>query len=104
MTGSGGHPVIDFHAHVLDEEVFAGAADHSVASGFGARPSRPPPGSRLALVIEKMFRPELHVEDMDELGIDIQVLSSSTVVQGSSWADAATDLAPGRRANDTIAD
>jgi aminocarboxymuconate-semialdehyde decarboxylase len=51
-----------------------------------------------------MFDPKLEIEDMDARGIDISVVSSSTVLQGTSWADPQQDLELCRRANDKTAE
>jgi aminocarboxymuconate-semialdehyde decarboxylase len=51
-----------------------------------------------------MFDPRLEIEDMDARGIDLSVISSSTVLQGTSWADPQTDLELCRRCNDRIAE
>ncbi|HKF99269.1 MAG TPA: amidohydrolase family protein, partial [Xanthobacteraceae bacterium] len=42
--------------------------------------------------------------DMDRRGVDIHVISSSTVIQGTSWADARTELDLVRRINDRAAE
>jgi aminocarboxymuconate-semialdehyde decarboxylase len=96
-------PVVDFHTHLLEPTVMSEATPHNVASGFGSFPP-PPPGSRFADVRAKMISPVAHVEDMDRLGIDIEVASSSTVVAGGEWATPAADLDLNRRLNDTHAE
>jgi aminocarboxymuconate-semialdehyde decarboxylase len=50
------------------------------------------------------MRPETEIEDLDARGIDVAVVTSSTVLQGTSWADPQTDLELCRRCNDTTAD
>jgi aminocarboxymuconate-semialdehyde decarboxylase len=88
---------------MLDEHVFKAATNKTVFSGFGANPvSEPRPGARELLL--RMMRPEAVVEDMDARGIDMAVITSSTVLQGSSWADAATDAELCRRCNETTAE
>lgn len=79
------------------------AMPHNVASGFGSFPP-PPPGSRLADVQAKMINPAAHIEDMDRLGIDIEVASASTVIAGGEWAEPALDLDLNRRLNDAHAE
>ena len=73
-------PVIDFHAHMLEREVLARARDKTVLTGFGTR--APPGGSGpdWATIYRKMLDPALQVEDMDRRGVDVHVISSSTVV------------------------
>ena len=53
--------------------------------------------------MQRMFDPRLEIEDMDARGIDMSVISSSTVLQGTSWADPQTDLDLCRRCNDQAA-
>jgi aminocarboxymuconate-semialdehyde decarboxylase len=78
---------IDFHAHILHPELLSISQDKVVLTGFGATPPRPrPPGSRAHESIQLMLRPDLHVAEMDRRNIDVHVLSSSTVVQGTFWA------------------
>lgn len=96
-------PVIDFHVHMLDEPVFRASANKTVFSGFGANPvNEPRPGTRKLLM--RMMNPEAAIEDMDARGIDIAVVTSSTVLQGTSWADPQTDLELCRRCNQTVAE
>lgn len=78
---------IDFHAHIVHPELLGMSEDKVVLSGFGARPPLPrQPGSRAHHSFELMLNPELHVAEMDRRNIDVHVLSSSTVVQGTFWA------------------
>ncbi len=96
-------PVIDFHAHMLEAEVFKASTNKTVFTGFGATPaSAPRPGAQSLMA--RMFDPALEIEDMDARGIDMAVVTSSTVLQGTSWADAPTDLSLCRRCNDQAAD
>ncbi len=88
---------------MLDEHVFRASTNKTVFSGFGANPvSEPRPGARELLM--RMMRPEAVIEDMDARGIDMAVVTASTVLQGTSWADAQTDLDLCRRCNDTTAE
>lgn len=78
---------IDFHAHILHPELAALSENKVVLTGFGATPPMArPPGSRAHHSYELMLNPDLHVQEMDRRKIDIHVLSSSTVVQGTFWA------------------
>ena len=96
-------PVIDFHAHMLEPEVFKASTNKTVFTGFGATPaSAPRPGAQTLMA--RMFDPALEIEDMDARGIDMAVVTASTVLQGTSWADAPTDLALCQRCNDQAAD
>ena len=95
--------IVDFHVHMLDEHVFRASTNKTVYSGFGAHPaSEPRPGARELLL--RMMRPEALIEDMDARGIDVAVLTASTVLQGTSWADPQTDLELCRRCNATVAE
>jgi aminocarboxymuconate-semialdehyde decarboxylase len=95
--------IVDFHVHMLDEHVFRASTNKTVFSGFGAHPaSEPRPGARELLL--RMMRPEALIEDMDARGIDVAVVSASTVLQGTSWAEPQTDLELCRRCNATVAE
>ncbi len=94
--------VIDFHAHMLEPEVFKASTNKTVFTGFGATPATAPrPGTRQ--LVQRMFDPAAEIEDMDARGIDVSVVSASTVLQGSSWADPRIDLDLCRRCNDQSA-
>lgn len=102
MAGGRRVPVIDFHAHMLEPEVFKASTNKTVFTGFGATPAAAPrPGAQTLMA--RMFDPAAEIEDMDTRGIDLAVVSASTVLQGTSWADPATDLALCRRCNDQAA-
>lgn len=76
---------------------------YNVASAFGANgPAKP--GSRQDRLHHKLLDPSIHLEDMDRLGVDVSVLSHSTVVAGGQWADPKTDLELNQRANNHIAE
>jgi aminocarboxymuconate-semialdehyde decarboxylase len=95
--------IVDFHVHMLEEHVFKASTNKTVFSGFGANPvSEPRPGVRGLL--QRSMRPEAILEDMDARGVDVAVLTSSTVLQGTSWADPRTDLELCRRCNATAAE
>jgi aminocarboxymuconate-semialdehyde decarboxylase len=97
--------VVDFHTHFLERDVLERSAGKTVLSGFGRRtPSLPPKGTPGDLVFQKMLNPELQIQDMDRLGIDINVISSSTVIQGTTWADLKTEMSLIQRLNDCAAD
>jgi aminocarboxymuconate-semialdehyde decarboxylase len=96
--------VIDFHAHMLEQEVLARAQGKTVLSGFGTRAPPIVSGPQRTAMFEKMLDPARQLEDMDRLGIDVNVISSSTVIQGTSWADAHTELDLVKRVNDRAAE
>jgi aminocarboxymuconate-semialdehyde decarboxylase len=94
--------VVDFHVHMLEPEVFKASTNKTVFTGFGATPATAPrPGAQQ--LMGRMFDPRAEIEDMDARGIDLSVVSSSTVLQGTSWADPQTDLQLCRRCNDQAA-
>jgi len=95
-------PVIDFHAHMLDRDVLARCEGRTVLGGFGTRAW--PLTAKWLAIYEKMLEPALQVEDMDRRSVDMHVISSSTVIQGTSWADPETDLDLCRRVNDRAAE
>ena len=101
-AGRLGSPVIDFHVHMLDERVFKASTNRTVFTGYGATPAAAPRPGALEL-LQRMMKPETEIEDMDARGIDVSVVTSSTVLQGTSWADPQTDLDLCRRCNDTTA-
>ena len=90
--------IIDIHTHFLDPVVKEVAATRTVLTGFGQRP-------RVAQTLDdpRMLDPDRHVEHMDRRGIGRHVISSPLVIQGTSWADARTELDLVRRVNDTAA-
>ena len=91
--------VVDFHVHMLEPEVFKASTNKTVFTGFGATPaSAPRPGAQQ--LMGRMFDPKAEIEDMDSRGIDMSVVSASTVLQGTSWADPKTDLELCMRCND----
>jgi len=93
-------PVIDFHAHYMVGDVLDTCHAHSPATGFGARPASP----AIVAAFDKMKDPARIIEDMDRMGITKMVLSSSTVLSPTSWAEPAIENAFVRRLNDVIAD
>ena len=93
-------PVIDFHAHYMVGDVLEQCHSHSPATGFGVRPASP----AIVAAFEKMKDPVRFIDDMDRMGIKNMVLSSSTVLSPTSWAEPAAENAFVRRLNDVIAD
>ena len=93
-------PVIDFHAHYMVGDVLEQCHSHSPATGFGVHPASP----AIVAAFEKMKDPARIIDDMDRMGISKMVLSSSTVLSPTSWAEPAAENAFVRRLNDVIAD
>src|SRR5260370_3867603 len=88
---------------MLEEGVFRASTNKTVFTGFGANPM-PAPRPGAVQLMHRMFDPKLEIEDMDARGIDISVVTSSTVLQGTSWADPQTDLELCMRCNDKAAE
>jgi aminocarboxymuconate-semialdehyde decarboxylase len=104
MTSAQRTPRIDGHAHMMEREAAAAGVPHSVVTAFGARPLPPaPPGSAQEMAERAGFDPAAHIEMLDRLGLDAEVVSSMTVMQGTSWADPGVEDGINRRINDEIA-
>ena len=95
-------PVIDFHVHLLVKEVLAASDNRTVTTGFGAAPGSYVRAGTSAFW-QKMLNPADQLADMDERGIDMSVVTASTVIQGTTWADAKTDAELCRQTNDATA-
>ncbi|KRB85483.1 hypothetical protein ASE00_01420 [Sphingomonas sp. Root710] len=89
---------IDFHAHFLRREVFEESHPHSVSSCFGENMLSPELPS-----FQRMFRPEMQIEDMDARGIDVNILTSCDVVQSRAWATPDSERRMTRLVNDECA-
>src|SRR5215475_14130366 len=94
--------VIDFHAHMLEKDVLAQAQGKTVLTGFGTRQPPIVDGPKRTAMFEKMLDPKVQIADMDHRGVDVHVISSSTVIQGTSWADATTELDLVRRVPEAL--
>ena len=106
----GGRPVIDFHAHVAFPDVVAFARDHSVALNFQDDPRLSEEDRRKIREWAASRRERMHetgdvrLRDMDEMGVDIQVVTGSLVHMCTYWADAETSLRVERGVNDRLAE
>jgi aminocarboxymuconate-semialdehyde decarboxylase len=89
--------VIDFHTHMLDDELREICTSRNAITGFGQKKAPPSAGLR------KFFDPQLQIADMDERGIDMHVVFTGPVHMSTWWADAPTALKLTRRMNDIIA-
>ena len=98
-------PVIDFHTHALDPAVYAQCVNHNVITGFGLNPegSRPEPGTMRDAYYRRYTNPQMHVREMDALGIDVHVISGGGANSSTFWAEPALAAALDRRANETLA-
>jgi len=97
-------PRIDVHAHMMEREAAAAGVPHSVVTAFGARKMPPAaPGSAQEMAERAGFDPATHIEMLDRLGLDAEVVSNMTVMQGTSWAEPAVEDEINTRVNDEIA-
>lgn len=78
---------IDFHAHFLHRQVFDECHPWGISSCFGRSLLSPQLPS-----FQPMFHPELQIKDMDERGIDINVLTSCDVLQSRTWTNPDNEL------------
>ena len=96
--------IVDFHVHVVHPEVLRQTGNRNVVYGWGTKEVPPPdPEDVRTRQVARMLDPALQVEDMDRLGIDRFVLSASTVVQNTTWAEPAQQAELERLSNDLIA-
>ncbi len=97
-------PRIDVHAHMMERQAAAAGVPHSVVTAFGARQMPPAaPGSAPEMAERAGFDPATHIEMLDRLGLDAEVVSNMTVMQGTSWAEPAVEDEINSRVNDEIA-
>lgn len=97
-------PKIDAHAHMLERTAAEAGISHSVVTGFGARPLPPAaPGSAQEMAERAGYDPAAHVDMLDRLGLDAELVSSMTVMQGTSWAPPEVEHELNVRINDEIA-
>jgi aminocarboxymuconate-semialdehyde decarboxylase len=99
---------LDIHAHMNDREIMAWARGHAV---FHIEPPaesvtedmRRETGDRNARNAKLMFDVGLRLQHMDRTGVDVQVLSLSSVMSPTYWAPPEEALKVQRRINDQIA-
>ncbi len=87
---------IDFHAHLVDPQVYAETKAWSIFA-------QTQDAARAASVIARMADLDERIAAMDRMGVAIQVLSSSLVHQCTYEAAPAEALRLDRRMNDRIA-
>lgn len=96
--------VIDFHSHIVHPDLLDVCGPHSVQTGFGQRPfPRPGDASGKGEIYGRMADPHAHLAHMDRVGIDRAVISVSTVLQNTWWADPQADARMTRQLNDLLA-
>jgi aminocarboxymuconate-semialdehyde decarboxylase len=88
---------IDFHAHLIDPQVYAETSAWSIFA-------RTQDATRAASVIARMADLDERIAAMDRMGVAVQVLSSSLVHQCTYDAEPAEGLRLDRRMNDRIAE
>jgi aminocarboxymuconate-semialdehyde decarboxylase len=100
----GGPVVIDFHAHFMTREVFEATYKLSVIGRLRAQADnaavRPFPQAQ----IERMTDPKLRLAAMDEMGVDIQVISPNILHQCTYGLEAEHALQLERLNNDHAAE
>jgi hypothetical protein len=74
--------VIDFHSHMLDEELREICTHRNAITGFGKKAAQPSSDLR------KFLDPDVQIPDMDERGIDMHVVFTGPVYMSTWWADA----------------
>ncbi|HVA13958.1 MAG TPA: amidohydrolase family protein [Stellaceae bacterium] len=102
MADTPSSPIIDFHVHFNDPEVYRRSNAHNVMSGFGTRPMAPATrgdGWRYD-VQEKVKDPALQIADMDKFGIGKHVVSMISVSCNTDWAEPEDAAAMNRHANE----
>ena len=96
-------PVIDFHAHSMTQEVFDATYKLSVLGQLRAGPG----GAVRAFPtqqVERMTNLSLRLEEMDRMGVDIQIVSPNILHQCTYSLDSAEGLRLERLNNDYMAD
>jgi aminocarboxymuconate-semialdehyde decarboxylase len=89
--------VIDFHTHMLDEELREICTHRNAITGFGQKTAPPSAGLR------QFLDPQVQIADMDERQIDMHVVFTGPVHMSTWWADAPTALKLTRRMNEIVA-
>jgi aminocarboxymuconate-semialdehyde decarboxylase len=100
--------VIDMHSHFSDEVVTEFLASRAPGGGFSdklgiSKKLAAAQMRNFAFVNKRNRDPKLRLKEMDELGIDFQILSSNASA-GCYWADGVTGLEMSRRNNNSIAE
>ncbi len=99
---------IDVHAHLMIPQMYEITAPHSMFVKSNADPlmseaARKVVRQREAFVVQRMSDVTERIGLMDQMGIDIQVLSSSLVHQLTYWAEPPESLRLERMLNDRMA-
>lgn len=99
---------IDFHAHVMIPEMYAVTRAHSMFAKSNAAPGLTEEGKKGLIEREKQLIDSMsdvtdRIGQMDRMGIDVQVLSSSLVHQCTYWAEPQESLKLERKLNEHVA-
>ena len=100
--------VIDVHAHLMLPEMYAITGPHSMFVKSNTDPTmseeaRKGVREREAVLVSRMSDVTGRIAQMDAMGVDMQVLSSSLVQQSTYWAEPQESLRLERMLNDRMA-
>ncbi len=100
---------IDIHAHMMHLDVYAKTVGHSAFGKSTFDPSLSPEAKQKArersdFVCAKMSDATDRIDEMDKMGVDIQVLSASLVHQCTYWAEPDESLRLERMLNERVAE
>ena len=97
--------VIDVHAHIIVPEVLSFTYEHSMFAKAVAQKSHDgrPHGIPQPLM-QRMIDRSLRLKDMDEAGVDIEVISPSILQQCTYWAEPDEALKMERLCNEHVAE
>jgi aminocarboxymuconate-semialdehyde decarboxylase len=97
--------VIDFHAHIAVPEVLEVTFGHSQ---FARAIARTKPGAKGIGIpkpaLDRMSDMNLRFREMDQMGIDIQIISPSILQQCTYWAKPQAALKMEQQSNDRVAE
>jgi aminocarboxymuconate-semialdehyde decarboxylase len=97
--------VIDFHAHIAVTQVLEKTFSHSQ---FARAIAKSKPGSKRIGIpkpsLDRMSDMNIRFKEMDQMGIDIQVISPSILQQCTYWAKPEAALKMERESNDFLAE
>jgi aminocarboxymuconate-semialdehyde decarboxylase len=100
--------VIDFHAHLMLPEIYAITGPHSMFVKSNTDPTmsaeaRQGVRERETVLVARMSDVTERIANMDAMGVDMQVLSSSLVQLSTYWAEPQESLRLERMLNDRMA-
>jgi aminocarboxymuconate-semialdehyde decarboxylase len=100
---------VDIHAHMMHPDVYAVTVTHSAFGKSVVDPTLSPEAKAKAkersdFVVAKMSDAKSRIADMDEMGVDVQVLSASLVHQCTYWAEPDESLRLEQKLNDRVAE